>query len=537
MQKKPVNITPEYIIDVILRRRWYIIIPFCLAMVAGIFYSIWAPKVYQASTLILIEPQRVPQNYVRSIVTTSPGARIATISEQINSRTNLDRIVNEFHLFSGPEYDKLYPEDKLEILRKRIDVKITHGRGGNDAFSISYRGGNPEKTMNIANTLASYFINENLKSRESQALGTSDFLNEELSTMRTRLVAVEKKLKNHRKKYMGELPEQLQSNLAILERLQTQLTDRRQSLREEKSRLALVQQQIATPPPPPPSVRQAPTGTAGADVGRSSSLEVLKEQLAVLSARYTSKHPDVVKVKKMIADLEKEARQSKPATAAASTSTGAGPAPAPSVRPAINPALVTQREESRMAISRLEAEVAETQAQIAIYQSRVEGTPKREQELASLRRDYENIQTAYNSLLARKLEADIAVNMERKQKGEQFHILDTASLPQRPVKPDMRKLFILFLAAGLGIGGGIIFLLEYLDTSFRRPEDVESLGVSLLATIPVVATGKDRLLKRANQLLSVVSLAISLTLLTGFALISFKGQDAMLKIISRYIQI
>ncbi len=527
MQKKPVNITPEYIIDVVLRRRWYIIIPFCLSMVAGIFYAVWAPKVYQASTLILIEPQRVPQNYVRSIVTTSPDARIATISEQINSRTSLEKIITEFNLFTDPKYDKLFPEDKIEILRKRISVKVTRGRSGNDAFSISYRGGDPEKTMKIANTLASYFINENLKSRESQAMGTSDFLSEELTSMRKRLVTVEKKLKEHRKKYMGELPEQLQSNLAILDRLQTQLTDRRQSLREEKNRLSLVQQVIASPPPAP----VARTGQASAAVGESSNLDILKEQLAILTARYTQRHPDVVKVKKMIADLEKKARESMSARDATVPESEA------ITRPAVRNENYTRREEIRLAINRLEAEISETQAQIAIYQDRVEATPKREQELSALRRDYENIQSAYNSLLERKLEADIAVNMERKQKGEQFQILDSASVPQRPIKPDMRKLFILFLAGGLGIGGGIIFLLEYLDTSFRRPEDVESLGVGLLAAIPVITTRKDRVLKRTNQVLSAFSIVISFTLLTGFVLITFKGEDTVLKLIGKYIQL
>jgi hypothetical protein len=101
----------------------------------------------------------------------------------------------------------------------------------------------------------------------------------------------------------------------------------------------------------------------------------------------------------------------------------------------------------------------------------------------------------------------------------------------------MRKLFIMFLAAGLGIGSGFIFLLEYLDTSFRRSEDVESLGVGLLAAIPVVTTKKDRVLKRTNQLLSTLSIFISLTLLTGFLLISFKGEDAILKLIGKFIQI
>ena len=134
----------------------------------------------------------------------------------------------------------------------------------------------------------------------------------------------------------------------------------------------------------------------------------------------------------------------------------------------------TQYTEITQEMRRLEADIADTKRQIDIYQKRVENTPKREQELLSLRRDYQNIQTTYDSLLERKLESEIAVNMERKQKGEQFRILDPAKQPQKPVKPDMQKLFIMVVGAGLAIGGGIIFLLEYLDNSFKRPEDIEA---------------------------------------------------------------
>jgi uncharacterized protein involved in exopolysaccharide biosynthesis len=268
-------------------------------------------------------------------------------------------------------------------------------------------------------------------------------------------------------------------------------------------------------------------------VGESSDLSVLKEQLAMLTAKYTQKHPDVVKVKKMIADLERE----KTIDSETATDTTSSQLSANRSQPGLSDANQRQREEIRLAINSLETEISELQNQIVIYENRVEATPRREQELASLQRDYENIQTTYNSLLERKLEADIAVNMEKKQKGEQFQILDSASLPQRPVEPDMRKLFLIFLAAGLGIGGGLIFIFEYLNTSFRRSEDIEPLGVSILATIPLMASRKDRVLQISNQLLSVVSILISVTLFAGFFLVCFTGQDVVLGLIGKFVQV
>ena len=117
--------------------------------------------------------------------------------------------------------------------------------------------------------------------------------------------------------------------------------------------------------------------------------------------------------------------------------------------------------------------LAELKQQLKEYQQRVERTPKREQELMTLKRDYENTQESYNSLLNRKLEAEIAVNMEKKQKGEQFRIIDRAALPRKPVSPDMRKLFLLSMAAGLGLGGGLIFLLDFLNPSLKQPKDYQ----------------------------------------------------------------
>ena len=172
------------------------------------------------------------------------------------------------------------------------------------------------------------------------------------------------------------------------------------------------------------------------------------------------------------------------------------------------------------------------------YEERIENTPKREQDLLSLNRDYQNIQTTYNSLLGRKLESEISVNMEKKQKGEQFRILDTARLPQKPISPDMMKLFVLFLGAGLGVGGGIIFLLEYLDTSFRKPEDLEELlDLPVLCTVPRLLHKKEKRMQLLNQTLSVISVGISFVLLAGFAILTFKGIDKTIAFVRRFVDI
>ncbi len=513
-------IKPEHILEAALKRRWYIIIPFSISLMLGIYFAITLPKVYQSETLILVEPQRVPTEYVQSLVSQDIDARISTISQQILSRTNLEKIINEFKLFSDPKFERMYFEDKLENLKSRISVAVTRDRRRDtDAFSISFKGKDPEKVMRIVNALASYFIDENLRVREAQAIGTSDFLEDELGNMRKKLVATEEELKEYKKQYMGELPEQLETNLRILDRLQEQIVDRQESMRLAKIRLHELGRQDD----------QAITDAAGtAGEGELSELDQLKLQLDQLMARYTDKHPDVIRLKKMIAENQ-EANKSQPnGSEAESTRTLA----------TVNPAVARARVELERELDSLAREISGIKKEIDLYQKRVENTPKREQELMSLQRDYGNIQESYSSLLGRRLESEIAVNMERKQKGEQFRILDSARLPQKPISPDMKKLFLLFVAAGLGIGGGIIFLFEYFDNSFRSPDEVESvLELQVLGTVPPLLSIKQRRWKMVNIVFSASFSMIALCLLSVFALLTLKGVDQTLELIRKFISI
>jgi protein tyrosine kinase modulator len=526
MKKAKDIITPDQIIEIIIRRRWHIILPFIISMIAGIYYTATLTKVYEAQTLILIQPQRVPENYVQSIVDSDTSTRITTLSQQIMSRTNLEKIINDIGLFAGPKNKDIYMEDKVELLRQKIAIDVTSDRDGTDAFSIAYTGTEPEKVMKVVNGLATYFIDGNLKSRELQALGTSDFLQDELNSSRLKLEDVEETLKQYRSRYMGELPEQLETNLRILDRLQETLNDRQQALREEKARLLLIEKQIQSAQEQPGIIASG----AGSAPDPLSEIDRLRHQLGDLKTRYTEKHPDVLNLEKKIAELENN--QLNGDAVEGQDSSVESP-----VR--VNPVLeeyTQQRLEAQRDIKILEAEIEDITSQSKYYQSRVENTPKREQELLSLRRDYENIQTSYNSLLSRKLESEISVNMEKKQKGEQFRIVDHARLPEKPINADMKKLFFMFIGAGLGAGGVIIFLLEYLDTSFRKPDDLEYiLGLPVLCTVPKLIHAKERRMRMIDQTFALLSIGVSFVLLGGYAVLTFKGVDKTLAFVKRFI--
>jgi len=516
-----------YYVNLVLRRRWFVIIPFFLALIAGIYLAVALPKKFQAETLILIEPQRVPNNYVQAIVSSDLESRIATIKEMILSRTNLLKIIENFNLFSEPAKGDMFLDDKIEAMRNYTTVDIVSDRRNRtaNAFKISFEGKDPQKVMQVVNAMATLVIDQNLKVRESQAIGTVEFLEQERVKMRRRLEEVEAALKDFRETHMGELPDQLASNLMVLERLQQQLSDKQKSLRDEKYRLSSLENQIQFAREQAVMIVTAPAATENKE---PTTLEGLKQQLADYKIRYTPQHPDVIRLQRKIEELEK---QSPPLSA----TSGDGGSSRPAGR-GVAADLIAQRNSAAREISAIRQELSALQDQVAVYQRRVEDTPKLEQELLSLKRDYDNTQKTYDSLLARKQEAEVAANMERQQKGEQFRILDPARLPDKPQSPDMRKLFLMCVMAGLGFGGGLIFLLEFLDKSVKKLESVpKKLGIPLLVAVPKIDHPRNIRMRRINDGLSIAAVVLCMALMALLAAVSVLGMPGPTEIVKKLI--
>jgi polysaccharide chain length determinant protein (PEP-CTERM system associated) len=527
MQKITKEIKVEDIVEIILRRRWWIIISFCLCIVIGIILAFTLPKYYQAETLVLIQPQKVPTDYVQPVVTMDIDSRLEAFSREILSRSNLEKIMKNFNLYSEPKYKTFFVEDKMADMRKRISVNLMRrdlpGRySGAYAFTISFKGKEPEKVMKVTNALASYFIEENLRFKETESKGTNTFLEEELNSIRKDLTEKEKDLKEYREKYMGELPEQLESNLNMLTRVQEQLKGKETNLLDAKNKLAMLMDQIKQGAL---LFGQGATVTSDgrivSDFGHSISLEQAKAILAYLETRYTSKHPDIIRIKKIVSDLEKNKQDNKDAMDASKY---------------IPANEKMEIEQIKVNINTLTTDISKLKSQIRDYERRIENTPKREQELKSLERDYNNKRENYNMLLNKKLETQISINLDKKQKGEKFQVLDPAMLPEKPVSPNMKMLFLLMLVAGPNIGLGLIFFLEYMDTSFRSPKDIESwLGFSVLATVPIICNRKYNRRQRLNQIFSVVSILFSFILLLTFAVLSFVGVDQTMALLNKFM--
>jgi polysaccharide chain length determinant protein (PEP-CTERM system associated) len=519
--QKPLDI--QTYVGMALRRKWYIIIPILVCIVGSFALYKGLPKIYKAITLILVQPQLVPENYVRSTITSSVVSRLNTIGQEILSRTRLENVINEFNLY--PDLRDKEPVEKIvEVMRKAIVVKV-EGRSDNEraqnSFSISYEGKEPRVVMMVTNKLASLFIEENLKVRESQAESTSDFLSKELSSLEEKLAVKDKEIRTIKERHMGELPQQLEANLRVLERLQQQLQTTSESFRAAEDRMILLRNQIeqlkerrrVTASPRPRGERVSGTEEVGVNMGGNQAPEIplitqsnqLKHDLTSAQAKYTENHPDIIDLKRKIANLEPrvkeilekqkaELEKEKAERAArlreirSRGETDTVQDLSPDLDPAAEILLAqysSQYNEAQLEAKRLRTDEKNLREQIRVYERRIEETPKREQELALLTRDYDLLRSNYQTLLEKKMQAQMAQNLERKQQGEQFKVLDPARIPQKPVKPDRNKLLMIGIMLGLVSGFGLAWFRETLDRSFHTVADAETyLGIPVIATLP-----------------------------------------------------
>jgi len=478
-------------LEIGLRRKWYIIVPLVVSIPISFGVYKYIPKVYRATTLILVQPQSVPENYVQSSITDTAINRLSTIGQEIMSRTRLEKVIREFNLYSDLRKE-VSMEARVETMRKAIEVKVQEERKEQtrNSFTISFEGEEPKTVMVVTNKLASLVIEENLKVRELQAGGTSRFINKELLTMEDRLKRKEQEIRVYRERNMGQLPQQLDANLRILEQLQQQRRTISEKIRAAEDRTVIFQGQLeqlkklelrgdSLPNQGPlniPLIRDPVT-----------QLNALKRELASIQTKMKDTHPDVIDLKKKIAALESQVEgweRGRPDGEGIATK-NLPPSRLDSDTERFYRQLTEQYNSALLEAKRLAEEEKGLKEQMNLYQSRIEDTPKREQELVLLTRDYDLLKTKYQSLLDKNLQAQMAENLERKQEGEQFKILDPAVLPEKPIKPNRNKILLAGGLLGIALGFGLTLFRESLDQSFRTVSDLEEdLGIPVLATIP-----------------------------------------------------
>jgi|HubBroStandDraft_4_1064222.scaffolds.fasta_scaffold07359_3 succinoglycan biosynthesis transport protein ExoP len=494
-------------------RRWLIITCLVAGWAVGTAVSwVLTPK-YRSETVILIEQQKVPEHYVESNVAADLQQRLQTMSEQILSRTRLLALIEKFNLYGGKEARR-DPDAIVERMRQDIKIELISPEGRPDqlsAFKVSYSADTPAVAKEVTNEITTLFISENLQNREQLSQDTTSFLESQLDEARQSLADQEQRLKQFRSEHLGELPDQLQSNLQIFGGLQNQLQAANDALSQAEQRslyLRSLLHQYQTPRTLSSSDR-AGLGPNPAPT-REAQLAALRAQLVELEGRYTSRYPDVLRVKQQISELEAQ----RTTAAAASHPDGSAGAPADDATVSAvyggdaSPVIQLSGEltANELQIKNEKAKIRKLEEQTEIYQSRINSIPAREQQAAAVTRDYDQSRSYYEALLGKKLQSEMATNLETRRQGEQFRMIDPPSLPLRPYWPNRLVCSLVGLAIGLALGVGITLLLDFVTPRLNEENELaEFIGSGYTLAIPVFATAQEVAQGRKRRALEAVA--------------------------------
>lgn len=480
-QDENLDVTLSKLLKGAIRRRWWLLAPaFVIAMGAGVGSTLF-PNHYESEATIHVEHLQVPEPYLPPYATPDIRETLLVVTDAVLSRTQLLQVVNEFDLYPK-ERKRLASEELLDLMRDDITIepvgKTLETRNVN-AFTISFKAADPHLAQQVTNKLTSLFLEENLKSHEAQSTGTTDFLVDQLQLAAADLKQQEARIRDLRMRHLGELPEQQQGNLQILAELNIQLQTASAALsraREQQvyleSLIPQYQSLTAAGVATPGTVGASPTETIKAELTR------LRNERADLLARYTAKYPDVVKIDEQIKRSENLLAASTKGSEIAKDGTASDAATAQ---------LKSQLEANRLEIHNAMADQKQIESRIARYQSRLDMTPVREQELAGMLRDYNLSKQNYDDLLSKKTQSELATSLERRQQGQQFRIIDPPSLPIKPSSPVHIKIGLGGLAAGIALGVALAFLAEARDHSLRDEEELHRFfAFPLLVGVPML---------------------------------------------------
>jgi polysaccharide chain length determinant protein (PEP-CTERM system associated) len=480
MDEKQRQLVNKYL-DLFFRRKIFIITILILSLPVGLGIYLRSPKIYQSSSLLSYQQQKINPNAMSPDVKANILDIVNTLSQIVISRTNLEKLIRELDLY--PEQRKVIPiEDVIEIFRNKIEIEPSN-RG--NVFSISFSGSQPEQVVRVTNALSAKFIEENLKYRHERATDTSLYTNQELQMAKKVMDAQENAMRDYKLQNYNEMPENRDANLSQVAALQMQYQSRQQSIQDLERTLVLIQDQLNNRR----MLVQSSSGVVSDELSNSQRLANLRTSLDSLLLKYTEKHPEIIRVRKIIKKMEDEVASGGPASS--------GVPRAGNQSDNVLMQLEVQQKGIRLNIANLENEKEYLKKRIEQYEEWVKVAPQREAEWSSLTREYGQLKKHYDNLVSQNLQAESMVNLEEKQKGSQFKIEDPATYPGKPVKPNFLMIMGMSIMIGLGAGVGGAFALDIFDSSLRDPETLEPLlGIPLLITIPFIETEAEQKKKR-----------------------------------------
>jgi uncharacterized protein involved in exopolysaccharide biosynthesis len=545
------------------RRRGTFLAVTALFAALTIAMALLLPPTYIAGATILIEQQEIPQELVRSAVTSFADQRVQVISQRVMTTQNLLGLIERYNLY--PEIRLTKPREVLllkmrsDIALKMISADVIDPRSGRPtqatiAFNVSYKNHSPELALKVANDLTSLYLNENLTSRTQMAEQTSSFFSQEADRLQTKILQLDKALSDFKQKNHENLPDISQLNVQLSERTELDVRDAENRIAALDAQRVLLEAQLAQINP----TMQVFSDTGLRVMSAEDRLKALKSQLAGLKARYAPNHPDVVNTEREVAGLEKEvkaddgtsdlARQLDQAQAELARakekyapdhpdvvrlsrlvqelekSIASAPTPAEGAKAqerlhADNPAYIQVKGQlDSLSVERESAikKRDELRAKLEEYQSRLAHAPAVERQFRELARDLDTAQLKYQEMRSKQAEVQVSQNLETEHKGERFTMIEPPLPPEKPISPNRFLILALGFVLSLGAGAGAAVLRDKLDVSVRGVRDMRLLlSVPPLAAIPVIITRAELQKHRRIVAFSWLGTAVCLATLTS----------------------
>lgn len=518
----------RYYWEILWARKSYFLWPLLIVFLLSLIVALVLPPTYESSATILIEEQQIAQDFLPSTVV---AQRIQSLTQQILSSSRLMEVIKKYNLY--PEMQKS-PGDIITLLRENITLEPISEEFGETAKTgkpskgamtvavrLSYRGRNPETVQKVTETLASLYLQENIKLREEQAKFTTKFLEKELGEIKARISTIGQQITTFKAKHGDILPELQQFNRAQAERLETeikQIDAQVQAVQDRKillggqlaalnegvvakagpvamdpiSRLAAVRVELAGLQAKfsedHPDIRKLRREKAELEkmVGRTGGsasltgdkISQLKTELADKQGRYSDQHPEILRLKREIAELQRM-----PQVSGSFQATDTQP-----MSPAYYTLMASMKAadvDTQMLLKRR----ADLQLKYRECCRRLEAAPQVEQEYLALTRDYENATAKHQEIMNKLMTARIAEGMEESQKGQKFTLVEAANKPEQPVSPNRPLILLAGLLLGLMAGGGTVALMEHLDNTIKSADELASLtGLPVLGRIALIKT-------------------------------------------------
>jgi len=499
-------------LQIVKRRKYYLIFPFGLIMMGAIFAALLLPPGSEGT--ILVESQQIPADFIRSTITSYAEERIQIIQQRVMTRANLLKIIKKYNLFSD-RMEKATTSQIIEKMRGKIFIEIVGSDVGGVSrrnnrrthtltFRVAYEDLVPEVAWDVVNELVTLFLHENRTARTERATQTTDFLVSEAEKLKLNMSAIEERVAKYKQQHKDNLPENLSLNIQMLERAQDLQNELESDAKAEEESLSYLEVELASLQSAIAPLESGETRTP------EQNLVMLKAEYVRLSVVYGPAHPDIRKIKRQIANLEELLLSS---SENGSVQGGAAGSHAEML-------VQAKISATKSKISSYQKQQNKSQQRIKLLQERILNTPQVELGFKVLERDYENVKGEYEELKAKASDAQLSQSMEEQSKAERFLLLEPPLLAEKPVRPNRTKILLMGLILSLGGGLGAVFLREDMDKSIRGSLHlVRIIKDTPLITIPYIETKEDIAKQKRKTIVTIV--VVVCVILIGLTLIHF----------------